>query len=130
MGDVYPQLNYKDINPTDERIVVAADYIQQHYTQEFTNEDLAKVCNMSVSRLYFHFKETFGISPTEYKNTLLINQAKVMLLDDSNMKIQTICDDLGFSSADYFRRLFKKHTGKTPREFQKEEHYACSYNGL
>ncbi|MBQ7976398.1 MAG: AraC family transcriptional regulator [Clostridia bacterium] len=41
-----------------------------------------------------------------------------MLINDSNMSIEAISDASGFQSAAYFRRVFKKITGKTPREYK------------
>ncbi len=125
MGAVYPQLVYKS-KAVDERVKKAAAYIQNNYYNEtFSNEFLARLCNMSVSHFYFCFKESYGMSPIEYKNAILIDQAKLMLLEH-HMKIEKISEALGFNSTTYFRRLFKKITGMTPTEYQKHMHYTYS----
>ena len=44
--------------------------------------------------------------------------AKLLLLT-GHFKVQDVSDMLGFSTADYFTRAFKKRMGKTPSEFKK-----------
>lgn len=82
--------------------------------------DLAKMCN--VSPIYFRklFKEYSGVSPIEYKLNALLAQAKQQLVY-SDKSIGEIADALGFSSATYFCRIFKKNTGLTPMQYIKKE---------
>jgi AraC-like DNA-binding protein len=37
-----------------------------------------------------------------------------------DMKISELAELCGFSSDNYFYRFFKKHTGKTPREYREQ----------
>lgn len=84
--------------------------------------DLAKMCN--VSPIYFRklFKEYSGVSPIEYKLNALLSQAKQQLLY-SDKSIGEIADALGFSSATYFCRAFKKSTGLTPLQYIKSKEH-------
>lgn len=52
----------------------------------------------------------------EYLNLVRIEQAKT-LLRDSNMKIYQIALEVGYSNPSYFYEVFKKLTGKRPREY-------------
>ena len=40
-------------------------------------------------------------------------------MNDSDLSIENISEQVGFESAAYFRRVFKKVTGKSPREYRK-----------
>ncbi|WP_091207109.1 helix-turn-helix domain-containing protein [Oribacterium sp. WCC10] len=53
---------------------------------------------------------------SEYVYTRKIEHAKKMLLSD-DMKVYEVADALGFESAYYFSKVFKKVTGVSPREF-------------
>ena len=43
------------------------------------------------------------------------------LIEDKNISVEEIASTHGFESAVYFRRLFKKFTGKTPTEYRRQE---------
>ena len=44
----------------------------------------------------------------------------VWLLFDKNKSIEEISNEFGFDSPIYFRRVFKKLTGKTPTEYRND----------
>ena len=41
------------------------------------------------------------------------------LLKDTNKKVYEICEELGYTTLDYFTRLFKNYTGCTPAYYRK-----------
>ena len=53
---------------------------------------------------------------SEYITQMKISRARVMLLEQ-DMKIYEVADQLGFESAFYFSKVFKKVEGVSPREF-------------
>jgi len=64
------------------------------------------------------FKEYSGMTPMDYKLNAMIGQAK-QHLTYSERSVAEIAEMLGFSSATYFCRMFKKKTGVTPMEYVK-----------
>ena len=56
---------------------------------------------------------------TEYINSLRLSHAAKMLVN-SNLKIIEICYDSGFTSLDYFGKLFRKRYGISPTKFREE----------
>ncbi len=118
LGKILPYLKSKTVQPIEPRMTDAIEYIEKNFEKEITVETLAKISNMSVSRFFPQFKKSLGVTPTEYINNYRINRAIIMLINDSNMSIEAISDASGFQSAAYFRRVFKKITGKTPREYK------------
>ena len=84
----------------------------------FTVDELAEVCHMSTSHFYACFKNAVGMSPIEYKNSVCINRAMLRLVSEDKT-IEEISEELGFESAAYFRKVFKRVTGKTPKEYRK-----------
>ncbi len=117
---IYTRLQREEISSSDERIRKAVEYINLHYVEPLTVEQLAALCFMSTSRFYYRFKKEMGQSPIEYKNHLCIRRAAALLVVDPHRSVEQISSEVGFSSATYFRRLFKRTYDYTPREYRKE----------
>ena len=81
-------------------------------------EEIAKICSISEPYMYSLFKEITGITPNNYRLTVLCDMA-VELLTTTDRSVEDISDSLGFSSSSYFRKVLFKNTGKTPREIKK-----------
>ena len=95
----------------------AVQYITVNYEKNITVSELSEIANLSPSRFFSVFKTETGTTPIEYKNRIAVRNAKKLLLY-SELTIEEICEKLGFNSASYFRRTFKKFTGKSPREYR------------
>ncbi len=83
---------------------------------EYSIEDIAKLCNISSSGLRKKFKESEGITLSEYRRKQKINKAKYML-ESTNMSISEISDALNFYDTPYFCKIFKKHEGVSPKKY-------------
>lgn len=104
--------------PINETILHAVRYIESHYDAPLRVPELASLCHLSTSYFYEYFKKEIGQTPIEYKNDITISHAQQILLDHSDISIEELSERLGFESSIYFRRLFKKKTGQTPREYR------------
>lgn len=113
-GDPIP-----DIDP---RLLLAVDYMQENLERGYCVEELAAKCHMSPSHFYPCFRRAFGTSPIEYKNRLAIARAELLLCQDASLSVERISELTGFSSASYFRRVFRDVTGKSPRQYRKDSH--------
>lgn len=58
-----------------------------------------------------------NIGINEYITNQKISESK-QLLKDTSLKIYEISDQLGFESAFYFSKVFKKSTGVSPKDFR------------
>ncbi len=119
LSSVMPHLKEHDTKAIDSRLSAAIEYIEKNYNREISVDTLAEICNMSSSRLFPCFKQSFGVSPVEYLNKYRINRAIILLMSDPYKSIESISETVGFESSTYFRRVFKKQTQKTPREYRK-----------
>lgn len=104
-----------DINNNPLAAIVG--YIKNNIHEKFQIEQLSNKACMSKATFYRVFKKELGISPLEYIFTQKINKAKE-LLRNPMLKISTISDELGFSDANYFIRVFKKIEGITPNQYR------------
>ena len=74
---------------------------------------------MNISPYYFSklFKEEAGITFIEYLTTLRMTKAKA-LLSDPAIPVKEVGTKVGYQDPNYFSRIFKRYTGKTPTEFR------------
>lgn len=86
---------------------------------KLTVGDYAKMCNLSESRFSHLFKEVIGKSPKKYILDSKLETAKELLVN-TGMSVAQVADNLGFSDANYFSRLFKKEVGFSPLNFAKK----------
>ena len=92
-------------------------YICEHIEERLTLNDVASVFNISPNYLSLLFKKYSEAGFSEYISQMKIARAKE-LMAEGNLKIYEIADRLGFESAFYFSKVFKKITGCTPRDYQ------------
>ena len=64
------------------------------------------------------FKRTFGVNFVDYLTELRINAAKELLMDPLRPAAE-VASMVGYESANYFARAFKKKTGMTPTEYRR-----------
>ncbi len=118
LGEVYPKLAYTKTTLMDKRIEDAVTYIEKHFTEDFSVEQLAKLSNMSIAHFHKCFKIQVGCSAITYKHNLCVRKAQI-LLAESDLSIEEISGIVGFNSSIYFREIFKKKTGKSPSDYRK-----------
>ena len=78
----------------------------------------AEILDVNPSYLSTLFKKETGITLTDYVNQKRVEKAK-HLLHSTNMQVQAIAQSCGILDVNYFTKIFKKYTGKTPNEFRK-----------
>lgn len=96
-------------------------YIQEHIRERLSLNEVAAVFGISpsyLSQLFGKYSET-GFS--EYVNTSKIREAK-RLLDEENLRVYEAAEMLGFESAFYFSKVFKRVEGISPTEYINGKH--------
>ena len=82
-----------------------------------TVKHLADAVHLSPGYLGDLLKKETGLNAQEHIHQYVIEEAKNILLN-SNQSVSEIAFHLGFEYPQYFSRLFKQKTGKTPLEFR------------
>ncbi|MBS6645992.1 MAG: response regulator [Clostridiaceae bacterium] len=100
----------------DHVITNVQKYINNHVEERLTLNEVAAVFGLSPNYLSALFKKSCNIGFSEYITQKKIAKAKALLLEE-NMKIYEVADMLGFESAFYFSKVFKKVEGISPREY-------------
>ncbi len=114
-----PCLVRRDESERDIGIEPALNYLKENYFKPCTVTELARLCSLSDSHFYLRFKRAIGVTPIEYKNRLMISNAERLLIDEPELTIEEVSERMGFSSSSYFRRIFKRMSSLSPRDFRK-----------
>ena len=96
-------------------------YINMHYADKITLEDLSRHANLSP--IYFHrlFLKTTQVTPAMYIQQVRLDRARYMLLHTC-MTCSEIANTCGFNSPSYFSYVFKKQFLLTPNEYKASYH--------
>ena len=92
-------------------------FIDREYLHITSVKSISDALSYSEYYLSHLFKEKMGITIKEYLSKKKITYA-TKLLQTSGLTIEQIAEQLGFSSALSFRRLFKNYIGCTPTEYR------------
>jgi transcriptional regulator GlxA family with amidase domain len=104
---------------TDDRLLVEAErWMKANLSKGIGIEDLAAHLAVSPRTLARRFKEGTGDSPQAFLQKMRLEASKA-LLENTNLRIDQILDRVGYCDDSAFRRLFKKHTTLSPREFRR-----------
>ena len=95
----------------------AADYINEHYAEELTLEELSAICGLSPGYFTRCFTKMFLNSPTAYIAMVRISHAK-KLLEDTLLPVKDIAIKVGYHRSSTFCDAFKKETGMSPNEYR------------
>ncbi|MRH43295.1 helix-turn-helix domain-containing protein [Aquibacillus halophilus] len=101
-----------------KEVAIAKQFINQHFREQITLDQLASLTNLN--RFYFshRFKEELGRSPIDYLIYRRIEEGK-FLLRSTDYTISQIANIIGFTSQSYFSEMFKKYEKKAPTTFRK-----------
>lgn len=94
------------------------EYLDTHYTEKITLEDLSRQFYIDKFYLAKLFKERFGLSILQYLMQLRITTAK-RLLRFTDLSIEKIAAECGIEDGNYFARAFKKVEGCSPTEYRR-----------
>ncbi len=100
----------------DKLIQTIQEYIDDNLNGRVQLNEVAEAFGLSPAYLSVLFKKAMETGFSEYVYTKKIEKAKEMLLS-GDMKIYEVADALGFESAYYFSKVFKKVDGHSPREY-------------
>ncbi|MFA9376366.1 MAG: PocR ligand-binding domain-containing protein [Lachnotalea sp.] len=92
-------------------------YITDHFSENISIENLSTQFEISRTKLYQIAAQNYGIGIAEYIRNLRIEKSKQLLLE-TTMPIKEIASVVGIDDYNYFSKVFKNISGKTPRAFR------------
>ena len=106
------RMNYKNLF-----IARIKKYVRDNISSPLSLDQIGSYTNMNSSYVSFLFKETTGITLTEFINEIRMETAKKMLRE-SNQKISEIAKAVGYGSQRYFCQVFKKTERMTAGDYR------------
>jgi len=95
----------------------AREFIEEHSGEELSLRRMAKAVNIHPNYLSERFKHVTGMNFVEYVARTRFEKA-CRLLHDGDLRISEIAFAAGFQSLSQFNRVFKRFSGKSPRQYR------------
>lgn len=110
---------YEDDTPFEinSPLTASIEFIKKNIQESINLKDLSEKACMSTTSFYRYFKRELGMSPIEFILNEKIKYAK-KLLKNPKIHVNEVSYATGFEDCNYFIRLFKKHEGVTPKQYQ------------
>lgn len=108
----------KDLDNAMMHLANAVSYIEDHYLEPITLEEIAATSNISIRHLNRIFKAYYLTTPIAYLQRLRLERA-CMLLRQTHLSVTEISYACGFNDSNYLTRQFKKAYGVSPQAYRK-----------
>lgn len=92
-------------------------YINDNYYKDISLDDCVEQSNLSKYYFTRQFKKHIKMTPIEYLTTIRMQKAIELLLNDTK-PIKEIAAQVGYQNGNYFAKVFKSHTGKSPNAYR------------
>ena len=104
-------------NHGDRQILAGQRWFEKNFARQFSIDDVANFVGLSPRHFKRRFKQATGENPLRYLQQIRLEKAKSML-ETGPENIETITNEVGYEDSRTFRRLFKKYTSLSPREYR------------
>ena len=102
----------------EQRVKQAILYIQEHFTESISLDDIASSILVSKSECCRCFKRTLRVTPFEYLMKYRITESTKRMHRKSQESISEIASSVGFNNTSYYNKIFKKYMNCTPTEYR------------
>jgi AraC-like DNA-binding protein len=111
------EINYNHESNSYNRVAVINKYVTKNFNRTIQLRELADITGLTESSFSRFFKKITGKTFVTFLNEYRVHKA-CELLTNNNSNISEVMYNTGFNEAAHFSRVFKKHTGYTPREYR------------
>lgn len=110
------------LSHSETRAKDAIIYIQAHFTEAVTLDEIAAAIHVSKSECCRCFKKVLRTTPFGYLMKYRIYMAALKISQDTAhaLSYSDIAASVGFNNISYFNKLFKYYTGCTPSVYRKK----------
>ncbi|SES72657.1 two-component system, response regulator YesN [Salinibacillus kushneri] len=115
----YCCLEIQQLHQSYRYIERAKEYIEEHYQNPISLEEVAQHVELSSNYFSNMFKEETGQTFVDYMTDIRLERAK-QLLKENAFSLKEISFKVGYKDPNYFSRVFKKHEHLSPKQFQKQ----------
>lgn len=116
---VFDLSSHVHMDKNQKLISAIENYIKEHLSEDLTLTVISDYVNYNSSYVSRLFKQTTGLSLSDYIKLCRLNKAKD-LLNKTDDTVQVIAQKVGFDTSQYFSMVFRKSTGISPRDFRNQ----------
>lgn len=117
-GYVVKNENASSDSEMERKLKTVIAFIQEHYTEDMSIGEIARVCHFSQAHFMNFFKKFAGMTCVEYINHYRLSRAAETLVTTDLPVMETALEN-GFHNISYFNKLFRREFGATPREYRR-----------
>lgn len=99
-------------------VAAAIEWMKMHYSEQINLEDMSESLGVSYSHLCRQFSREQGITPMEYLTRIRLEHGMQLLLN-TDLTIEQIAAECGFSCGNYFTKVYRKILNVTPSDYRK-----------
>jgi AraC family transcriptional regulator len=114
-----PQPGNVRLLPQSRAVGDAIAFIQDHYAQPITLDDIAAAAHLSPYHLARLFKQATGHTPHQYLIQIRVNSARALLTSGAGQRsLAEVATAVGFADQSHLTRHFKRQFGITPKRMR------------
>ncbi|MCL7942195.1 helix-turn-helix domain-containing protein [Halomonas sp. ATCH28] len=102
----------------DALISEAQVWVAQHYDAHSPVAGMVRRSGLTERSFKRRFKAATGMTPMDYVHTLRLEEAK-QILESGDEPIEAVAEQVGYADPSFFRRLFGRRVGLTPRAYRR-----------
>lgn len=123
LSDTYDLLNVdvKTNSKTTSLFQAIRGYIDSHFREDISRDVLANLFYISPNYLSHLFQREGKMGLNKYLNYIRLEYAK-SLLKEYDLNIKEVALASGFKDSNYFCRIFRKQTERSPTEYRRQYH--------
>ncbi|QGN37559.1 helix-turn-helix transcriptional regulator [Klebsiella oxytoca] len=106
------------VSRSRDLFMAVQDYLEEHLSQPLTRESVAKRFHITPNYLSHIFQKSGSVGFNEFLTSVRLEKAK-KLLRGYDLKVKEIAHNCGFVDSNYFCRVFKRYTERSPSEYRR-----------
>ena len=101
-----------------EQVRPVLSYVEQHFRESITLEQVSEHVHVSPSRVRHLFKDVTSVGFKEYVTSLRIAEARRLLLT-TNVAVRDIADAVGYTNLHQFYKVFQRYSSMSPADYRR-----------
>jgi len=107
------------VRKTEDRVLAIIQQLHAEPARDWQIDELASLAGLSLPHFTERFHKQAGCPPKQFLIRLRLQIASA-LMQDAGLTVAEIANRIGYDDPYYFSRLFRRHTGLSPRAYRRD----------